>query len=1479
MTFCRYLVLMITVLLVVGGCGKPKLEEIKVTPGEKTLTVGESTTFEAVALSDKDKKMPEVTFQWTTEGNIGSVDSSGRFTAEKPGEGAIIAKADSITGKAKITVKPSPVAKIEIMSEEEKALPGSKIAVKVKGLTADNQPAAYNEVKVSVATKGASASAQTLNLNKQGEAELEVTLSAEPGANKIAFQSGESQKEIQLEGTKITTLQILPDKDTFEVGDTVTFKAVGADAYGNKRSVQVDWSLTGEDSEMVEGGKVKMKRPGKGIILAKYGEMQQGHPFTIVPGKLAKLMIDPASAELKAGESTDFSVTGQNAHGYHLTVKVDWQVTGDVGTITQDGTFLAEKAGKGAVKAVSGEVSAEAPVKVEHGPLAGINIEIAKKKLQAGETIDLQAKGVDAYGNQFPVSPQWFLSKSLGTVNREKSTFTALYTGTGEIRAKIDNILQSVQIEIVPAKLAHLQLKPKSVDITAGDSVQFEVSAFDQYGNSVQVKPTLSIDEDLGKLSAAGLFEAKKAGSTSVRAHAGDLAAESTVAVAPAEMEKAVVKPAGPVKLTAGQAQEFNAFGLDRFGNTVKSKIAWQIHPEIGTVDEQGVFYPKKAGKGQINAKVTQLRTNKTLDARSDVSVAPGETTKIELQPAELKTVAGKERRFSAKAYDQFGNETDAAVTWSVEQPTLGNVSKEGEFRAIKSGSGKVVATHKNVTAASDIEIRPAEIAFLKIIPEQFSLKAGKKAKIEAIGEDRFGNVVEAKLLWSLSDPSLGKFEGANTLMAGKQGKGYLIATAGDIVDTAPLTVEKGALASVTVTPPEKTIAAGSNFNFSAHGFDAGGNALEITPKWSVEEALGSVQQDGLFEAKKVGQGKVSAVSGDVAGSAQVKVVPGKPASIDLAPQEITITAGDEKQLTLKVYDANKNLIQNPQYQWKVTDELGDVDSQKVFYAKKAGAGNIQLVSGDAKAKIDVTVKRGEVAAIEIQPNHVKTLAGKTVDFTAKAFDSERNELELKPTWSVGNGIGKVNEKGQFQALTVGNGYVAVQMNDVTGVATVSVQPGPISRVQVKPGEASLTAGSSMDFSATAFDAQGNTAPANFSWSLEGQQTLGEITSTGTLKASKSGTGSVVASADGVQGKAKVTVKPAELAKLTVSPKQISLKSGQSLDLSVTGEDAYGNEVPVKPDLSLQPPELGTVSPKGTFTAAKADQGTLVASVNNLQVSTPVTVNAGPFEGLNIELPKEEIMAGKTYQLQAVGYDAGGNQVQVEPKWAVTPNVGEIDQTTGVFDAGKAGKGLVTARSGGVVAEKPIEVHPGELYSLFLEPNPVTVQSNTTQQFKVQGYDVKKNQVNVSESAMEWNVVGGIGEVEAPGKFLGTKMGKGKVTAGVGNLLAESYVTVVPGTPDMDNSRVRVTYPMLPANGQSSSEVIVEVRDYYNNPVPDVQVTLVSNRQTDNIEQPPKTNAQGSARGKVSSNDPGPAVISAVWQGKTFLDTAKVTFE
>jgi len=118
-------------IFLISGCGDSGPDRVGVTPAEKTLEVGDSFQFKATAWA-KNKELSNLTFEWQVEGEAGTVDNSGQFSAQKPGEAVIIAKTGIVTGKGRVLVKSKPVA--ERSPEPEKKMP--TVQLDVSGLKA-----------------------------------------------------------------------------------------------------------------------------------------------------------------------------------------------------------------------------------------------------------------------------------------------------------------------------------------------------------------------------------------------------------------------------------------------------------------------------------------------------------------------------------------------------------------------------------------------------------------------------------------------------------------------------------------------------------------------------------------------------------------------------------------------------------------------------------------------------------------------------------------------------------------------------------------------------------------------------------------------------------------------------------------------------------------------------------------------------------------------------------------------------------------------------------------------------------------------------------------------------------------------------------------------------------------------------------------------------------------------------------------------
>ena len=119
-------------------------------------------------------------------------------------------------------------------------------------------------------------------------------------------------------------------------------------------------------------------------------------------------------------------------------------------------------------------------------------------------------------------------------------------------------------------------------------------------------------------------------------------------------------------------------------------------------------------------------------------------------------------------------------------------------------------------------------------------------------------------------------------------------------------------------------------------------------------------------------------------------------------------------------------------------------------------------------------------------------------------------------------------------------------------------------------------------------------------------------------------------------------------------------------------------------------------------------------------------------------------------------------------------------------------------------------------------------------------------------------------------------MGWGKVTAVVNKTLGGADVVVEPGMPDAEQSRLVSSRVTVPADGKTTANIVVLVRDQFGNAVTGARVTLISSRQ-DRVEQPGPSN-EGIAVGRIHSTSAGLSEISAVVESVRISNFLRLTF-
>ncbi len=132
--------------------------------------------------------------------------------------------------------------------------------------------------------------------------------------------------------------------------------------------------------------------------------------------------------------------------------------------------------------------------------------------------------------------------------------------------------------------------------------------------------------------------------------------------------------------------------------------------------------------------------------------------------------------------------------------------------------------------------------------------------------------------------------------------------------------------------------------------------------------------------------------------------------------------------------------------------------------------------------------------------------------------------------------------------------------------------------------------------------------------------------------------------------------------------------------------------------------------------------------------------------------PDVTLAISATQQFTAVGRDAEGAIVSMNPTWSIAAGGGVVN-SGGMFTAGMVPgvySGTVKATSGTISGTASVTVVIGALATITVTPNPQVMNANTTQQFAAVGKDAGGNVLSITPA---WSVVAGGGAINGTGLF------------------------------------------------------------------------------------------------------------------------------
>jgi hypothetical protein len=480
----------------------------------------------------------------------------------------------------------------------------------------------------------------------------------------------------------------------------------------------------------------------------------------------------------------------------------------------------------------------------------------------------------------------------------------------------------------------------------------------------------------------------------------------------------------------------------------------------------------------------------------------------------------------------------------------------------------------------------------------------------------------------------------------------------------------------------------------------------------------------------------------------------GSVAWINITPPSANITADQTQQFNAVAFDTKGNQT-NATFTWSASG--GSVSQAGLYSPGPAGTFNVYANASGKSGSASVTVTAGALAAVVVKPNPATVTVGTARQFTAEGADAKGNKLPVTPTWGAQQG--SISGTGLYTAPTK-TGTDTITATDTgsgkSGTAAVTLAAGPVTRIDISPPSATITADQTQQYVAQGFDQHGNPATVSPTWSAGG----GAISAAGIYTPGAVGTFTVTGSANGTSGTAQVTVTPGALSRIEVEPNAASITADETAQFAAKGFDQKGNAVAVSPSWSAAP--SGSVDATGKFTPALAGTVTVKASQGALSGTATVTVRAGQPRTVEVEPAAVTITADSSAQFTARALDSKGNEVSGAGfDWSAD----EGSVVNGRYTPTKTGEFTVVATARGTTAsgEGSVTVTPGRIVTARIVPERASLKVDETLQFTAVALDGKANEV--PDAVPVWSLKERLGSIGQDGRYTATRAGETEVIA------------------------------------------------------------------------------------------------------------------
>ena len=1068
---------------------------------------------------------------------------------------------------------------------------------------------------------------------------------------------------------------------------------------------------------------------------------------------LIAVQLTPVTPTIHIGETQAYVATAQYSDGSDedVTATAMWS-TSDATIATINSVGLATGVATGTVQ-ITATVSTGpgAPKSGSAGlvvsPAALISLSIAPSTpaptVGAGYTVQFTAMATYADGttsNATSLSTWTSSNPSVATIST-LGLASGVALGTCTIAATFGGMTATMTLTVSSAAVVAVSVTPNPATTNVGGApVQFSAMGTFSDGTTGDITGLVTWSSSDGTKatidSASGLAQPVAAGTVTITAARGTVTGNAVLIVGAGTLTGITVTPPS-ASLPVGTTEQFAATAQYSDGTTqdVTSSASWQSsNPSTATITALGLATSIASGSSTITA----MFGGKSGSATLTVSTATLASISVTPNPG-VTNVGGAAVQFAAMGgfSDRTTRDITTLVTWSSSDTTKATVGvSTGRAQPVAAGTVSITATSGTVKGTAVLTVGSGTLTGLTVTPPTATIAAGTTEQFTVMAQYSDGSSlnVTSSASWVSSNTTIASLSTLGVATGVASGTSNITAAFGGKTSAASvLTVSTGRLVTISVTPnPGKTNVGGAAVQFTATGAYSDNTSGDITSQatWSTSDSTKATIKTGLAYPVAAGTVTVTAAIGTVTGTAILVVGSATITGLTVTPPTLTIAAGTTAQFSAVAQysdGSTQNVTSLASWQSSTTT-TATISPLGVATALAAGSTNITATFGGlTSASATLTVSSATLVAISLAPNPGKTnVGGVAVQFTARgAFsDSTSRDISSQVTWSTSDPTKATITAGLAYPVAAGTVTITAASGTISGTSVLVVGSATLTGLAVNPPSATIPAGTTQQFTATAQYSDGSTqnVTSSASW-VSSSTTTATISSAGVATAVIAGSTSIKATFGGLTSTAvPLTVSSAKLVSIGVAPNPGKTNvGGAPIQYSALGafSDHTSQDITGQVSWSTSDPTVATVD--STALAHPVGAGTVTITAMSGTGSAAITgtatlvVGSAVITSVTVTPSAPTIPAGTTQQFTAIArYSDGSSQdVSSAASWIASLSLAAPATTVvtispeGLATGVSAGTSNITAQFAGMTSPAVLlTVTNATLVSIGVTPNP-----------------------------------------------------------------------------------------------------------------------------------------------------------------------------